>query len=119
MQTINLSNKTLTVEEKVCLLITKEAMTIIPYEKNTITNYIELYGDGQMIRLIVLPKEDAYATRAKLHVMERFMQQGKDYYQKSFNESNWYTHNQIPRIHDYEEDFIDNSGLIQPIKYLG
>lgn len=119
MQTINLTNNTLTVEEKVCLLITKDSMTIIPYERNMITNYIESYGNGQMIRLIVLPKEDAYAARAKLHVMERFMQHGKDYYQKSFNESNWYTHNQIPRIHDYEEDFIGSSRLIQPIKFLG
>ena len=64
MQTINLTNNTLTVEEKVCLLITKDSLTIIPYEKNTIINYIESYGNGQMIRLIVLPKEDAYAARA-------------------------------------------------------
>ena len=88
-------------------------------EEKTIFNYIESYGNGQLISLIALPKEDAYAARAKLHVMERFMQHGKDYYQKSFNESNWYTANQIPRIHDYEKDFIDCSGLIQPIKYLG
>lgn len=118
MQTINLTNNTLTVEEKVCLLITKDSLTIIPYEKNTIINYIESYGNGQMIRLIVLPKEDAYAARAKLYTMEHFMRQGVDYYQKSCNELIWYTANQIPRIHDYEEDFIGSSGLIQPIKFL-
>lgn len=119
MQTINLSNNTLTVEEKVCLLITEEAMTIIPYERNTITNYIEAYGNNQLIRLIVLPKEEAYAVRAKLHVMEHFMQHGNDYYQKSCNELIWYTANQIPRIHNNEKDFIDSSELFQPIKFLG
>ena len=119
MQTINLTNNTVTVDEKVCLLITKDAMPIIPCEENTIFNYIKSYANGQLISLIVLRKEDAYAARAKVHVMERFKQQGKDYYQKSFNESNWYTANQIPRIHNYEEDFIDSSELLQPIKFLG
>lgn len=119
MQTINLSNTTLTVEEKVCLLITEEAMTIIPYERNTITNYIEAYGNNQMIRMIVLPKEDAYAARAKLYTMEHLMRQGMDYYQKSCNELIWYTANQIPRNHNYEKDFIDSSELLQPIKFLG
>lgn len=118
MQTINLNNNTLTIDEKVCLLITKDVMTIIPYEKNTITNYIEAYGNNQMIRLIVLPKEDAYAARAKLYTMEHLMRQGMDYYQKSCNELIWYTANQIPRIHNNEEDFIDSSELLQPIKFL-
>ena len=119
MQTINLNNNTLTIDEKVCLLITKDVMTIIPYEKNTITNYIEAYGNNQMIKLIVLPKEDAYAARAKLYTMEHLMRQGMDYYQKSCNELIWYTANQIPRIHNNEEDFIDSSELLQPIKFLG
>lgn len=119
MQTINLNNNTLTINEKVCLLITKDVMTIIPYEKNTITNYIEAYGNNQMIRLIVLPKEEAYAARAKLYTMEHLMRQGMDYYQKSCNELIWYTANQIPRIHNNEEDFIDSSELLQPIKFLG
>lgn len=119
MQTINLNNNTLTIDEKVCLLITKDVMTIIPYEKNTITNYIEAYGNNQMIRLIVLPKEEAYAARAKLYTMEHLMRQGMDYYQKSCNELIWYTANQIPRIHNNEEDFIDSTELLQPIKFLG
>ena len=119
MQTINLSNNTITVEEKVCLLITEEAMTIIPYEKNMIINYIESYGNNQMIRLIVLPKEDAYAARAKLHTMEHLMGEGIDYYQKSCNKLIWYTANQVPSNHNYDKDFIDSSELLQPIKFLG
>lgn len=118
MQTINLNNNTLTIDEKVCLIITKDAMTIIPCEKNTIANYIESYADGQMIKIIALPKEDAYAARAKLYMLEHFRQLGTDYYQKSCDELIWYTTNQITRIYNNEEDFEDRCELLQPIKYL-